>query len=90
MIPGDLRRAIVAPEIVVVDLVDHALAALRLSLLAAHPLLVDSLAALDDAPVQRRTRALLAQVARLRRALDAYRRIVDDRLREPPRDDFAF
>ena len=90
MIPGDLRRAIVAPEIVVVDLVDHALAALRLALLAEHPLLGDSVATVDDPPVQRRARALLAHVARLRRALNAYRRMVDDGLREPPRDDFPF
>jgi hypothetical protein len=87
---SELRRLLVAPEIVVVDLVDHALSALRLALFAEHPLLDDDLAANDDPPVQRRARVLLRHADRLHRALDAYRREVDDVLRELPRDDLPF
>jgi hypothetical protein len=86
---GEMRRLLVAPEIVVV-LVDHALSALRLALFAEHPLLDDDLAAEDDPPVQRRARILLRLADRLHRALDAYRREVDDVLRELPRDDLPF
>jgi hypothetical protein len=90
MTTDELRRLLAAPEIVVVDLVDSSLSALRLALLAEHPLLDDDLAAPDDPPVQRRARALLRRAARLRRALDAYRREVDHVLRELPRDDVPF
>ena len=90
MTADELRRLLAAPEIVVVDLVDSSLNALRLALLAEHPLLDDDLAALDDPPVQRRARALLRHAARLRRALDAYRRAVDHVLRKPPPDDVPF
>jgi hypothetical protein len=90
MTAEQLRRLLVAPEIVVVDLVAHALTALRLALLAEHPLLADDLAARDDPPVQRRARALLHHAARLRRAIDAYRREVRHVLRELPRDDMPF
>jgi len=90
MTPRQLRRLLVAPEIVVVDLVDHALTALRLALLAEHPLLHDELDAVEDPPVQRRARALLRIATRFRRALLAYRRQVNDVLREGPRDDLPF
>lgn len=90
MTAEQLRRLLVAPEIVVVDLLGHALGALRLALLAEHPLLDDDLAADDDPPVQRRARAVLHHAARLRRALDAYRREVRHVLRELPHDDMPF
>ena len=73
MTPGQLHRLLVAPEIIVVDLADHALHALGLALLAEHPLIDDESAAHDDAPVQRRARALLRRARALRRALDDYR-----------------
>jgi hypothetical protein len=89
MTPDQLRRLLVAPELVVVDLAGHALAALRLALLAEHPLLDGDLAD-DDPPVQRRARVVLEHAARLRRALDAYRREVHRVLRELPGDDMPF
>jgi hypothetical protein len=76
MTPDELKRLIAAPEIVVVDLVEHALDALRLALLAEHPLIDDDLAAYDDALVQRRARTLLRRADELRRALGAYRKQV--------------
>jgi hypothetical protein len=90
MSPGALRRLLIAPEIVVVDLVDHALTALRLALLAEHPLLADDLAAIDDPPVQGRARALLRHAVRLRRSLRAYRREVRRVLRELPHNNLPF
>ena len=82
MTPDDLARLLAAPEIIVIDLVDAALHALRLALLAEHPLLDDDLAAPDDPPVQRRARQLLRHADRLRRGLVAYRREVARVLRD--------
>ena len=90
MTGDELGRLLAAPEIVVVDLVDAALRALRLALLAEHPLLDDPLAAPDDPPVQRRARHLLRQAERLRRGLDDYRREVELVLRPPRETDFPF
>jgi hypothetical protein len=90
MTADELRRLLVAPELVVVDLLDHALEALRLAMLAEYPLLDDELAAHDDPPVQRRARALLHHAQRLHRALGAYRREVDAALREDAQKDLPF
>jgi hypothetical protein len=78
-----LRRLIVAPEIVVVDLLLASLDALRLALIAEHPLLDDELAAPDDPPARSAARSTLRQAARLRRALRLYRKTVDAVLTEP-------
>lgn len=90
MTPGQLHRLLIAPEIIVVDLADHALHALGLALLAEHPLIDDDSAAHDDAPVQRRARALLRRARALRRALDDYRTQVDRVLRHPDEPDLPF
>lgn len=80
MTPDRLARLIAAPEIVVVDLLDSALSALRLALLVEHPLL-DRPPTDDDPPVRRRAHAVLRASLRLRRALRAYRRTVRHVLR---------
>jgi hypothetical protein len=80
MTHDQLTRLIAAPEIVVVDLLDSALSALRLALLAEHPLL-DGPPTDDDPPVRRRAHAVLRASLRLRRALRAYRRTVRHVLR---------
>jgi len=80
MTPDRLARPIAAPEVVVVDLLDSALSALRLALLVEHPLL-DGPPTDDDPPVRRRAHAVLRASLRLRRALRAYRRTVRDVLR---------
>jgi len=91
MTVDELRQLFVAPEIIVVDLLEHCLDALRLAMLAEHPLLDDDLAAPDDPPVQRRARALLRHALRLRRALDDYRREVRAVLRaDEATDDLPF
>jgi hypothetical protein len=90
MTPAQLHRLLIAPEIIVVDLVDHALHALRLALLAEHPLIDDDSAAHDDAPVQRRARALLRRARDLRRALDDYRTQVERVLRQPEETELPF
>ena len=82
MTPARFHRLLAAPEIVVVDLVDTALSALRLALLTEHPLL-DGNPTDDDPPVRRRAHAVLRAAARLRRALRAYRRTVDAVLDQP-------
>jgi hypothetical protein len=86
-----LRRLIAAPELVVINLVDAAMIALDLALLAEHPLLVSDDAAIEDPPVRRRARALREHALRLRRALDAYQRAVDRALHpQRPPDDLPF
>jgi hypothetical protein len=90
MSPDELHELLVAPELVVVDLVDHAAHALRLALLAEHPLIDDPSAAHDDALVQRRARVLLHRASRLRRALADYRREVRRVLGQPDDPDLPF
>jgi hypothetical protein len=90
MTHDELRQLLAAPEMLVVDLLDHGLDALRLAMLAEHPLALDELAARDDPPVQRRARTLLRQAACLHRALEAYRREVRAVLQQEPRDDMPF
>jgi hypothetical protein len=82
MTPHQFHRLLAAPEIIVVDLLDSALSALRLALLAEHPLLDDPLTE-NDPPVQRRARAILHSARHLRRALRHYRRAVDQVLTQP-------
>ena len=63
MTPHQFHRLLAAPEIIVVDLLDSALHALRLALFAEHPLLDDPLTE-NDPPVQRRARACLLYTSR--------------------------
>jgi hypothetical protein len=90
MSPDELKRLLAAPELVVVDLVDHTLHALRLALLAEHPIINDDDDGHDDPPVQRRARALLRRADDLRRALDAYRKHVGLVLSEWDQPDLPF
>lgn len=90
MTPHQLHRLLFAPEIIVVDLADHALHALGLALLAEHPLIDDESVAHDDAPVQRRARALLRRARALRRALDDYRSRVERVLRQTEEPELPF
>jgi hypothetical protein len=89
MSPDDLKRLLAAPELVVVDLVAHTLDALRLALLAEHPVINDD-DGHDDPPVQRRARALLRRAEDLRRALNAYRKHVGLVLSEWDQPDLPF
>jgi ParB-like chromosome segregation protein Spo0J len=82
MTPQQFNRLLAAPELVVVDLLDSALSALRLALLAEHPLLDEPLTE-NDPPVQRRARAILRSARHLRCALRHYRRAVDQVLNQP-------
>jgi hypothetical protein len=72
MTTDELKKLLAAPELVVVDLVDHTLHALTLALLAEHPLINDD-DGHDDPPVQRQARTLLRRADDLRRALNSYR-----------------
>jgi hypothetical protein len=85
----ELRRLIRAPEIIIVDFVDDALAALRRILLVEHPTLRE-LDFVDKSLVIRRALGLLRTVDRLRRDLRAYRRAVDRAISRPPEEDLPF
>ena len=89
MTVGQLRRLLLAPEIIVVDLADAALSALRRAILVEHPTVTHYPD--DDHPVVlRRAAVVLHHAARLRRALRAYRRAVDRVLEAEPCDDLPF
>lgn len=76
MTVDELRRLLIAPEIIVLDLTLATLRALERALLLEHPLLHAPPSA-DDPRVRQRARAVLRRASRLRRALRDYRAIVD-------------
>ena len=82
----ELRRLLIAPEIIVIDLTDAALAALRRALLVEHPTLGE-FPSDEQSGVRRRAALVLHAAARLHHALQAYRRAVEPILRELPSDD---
>ena len=81
MTPRQLHHLLIAPEILVVELVDHALVALERALRVQHPL-VDAPPPTEHPPIRRRARTVLRHTARLRDSLRRYRRAVRDVLRE--------
>jgi hypothetical protein len=89
MTVDELRRLLIAPEIIVIDLTVAALVALERALLLEHPLLAAPPSA-DDPLVRQRARSVLQRASLLRRALRAYRGVVDRILREPDHDDAPF
>lgn len=86
---AQLRRLLLAPELIVVDLAVAALEALRRGILLEHPTLSEPPLP-GDAPVLRRAELVLRSVARLRRHLRAYRRAVDQLADATERDDLPF
>lgn len=72
----ELRRLLIAPEIIVVDIADAVLVALRSALLLEHPTLGDG-PPIDHCEVRRRAAVVLRSADRLRHALRAYRKAVD-------------
>jgi hypothetical protein len=86
MTSDELRRLLIAPEIIVVDLTDAALAALHRALLVEHPTLGE-FPSDEQTGVRRRAALVLHAAARLHRALLAYRRAVEPILRELPPDE---
>lgn len=89
MTVDELRRLVVAPEIIVVDIADAALVALRRALLVEHPTL-GAACADDDCNVRRRAAAVLRAAAGLRRALRLYRTAVECVIEDHARDDLPF
>jgi hypothetical protein len=85
----ELRRLLIAPEIIVLDVAVSALRALERALVLEHPLL-EAPPSADDPLVRQRARDILRRTARLRRALRVYRGVVETILREADRHDDAF
>jgi hypothetical protein len=89
MTVDELRRLLIAPEIIVLDVADAALLALQRALVLEHPL-VHNPASDDDPLVRRRARDVLRAAARLLRALRAYRGVVLAILRDAETDQDPF
>jgi hypothetical protein len=89
MTVDELRRLLIAPEIIVLDVTVASLRALERALLLEHPLL-EAPPSADDPVVRQRARAVLRHAARLRRALRVYRGVVETILREADADDAIF
>lgn len=89
MTVDELRRLLVAPEIIVLDLALASLRALERALLLEHPLL-DAPPSADDPIVRQKARAVLRRAARLRRELRVYRGVVQTILRKADTDDALF
>jgi hypothetical protein len=89
MTAAQRHRLLRAPEIIVVDLADAALAALGNALLVEHPTATEFPDA-DESPILLRAAAVLRAAARLRRALRAYRRAVGRVLDDAEHDDLPF
>jgi hypothetical protein len=89
MTRDERARLYAARELVLVDLLDHALAALDVALALEHPTLDEP--PFDRAPITLRRARKVARIARLMRAeLDNYRAAVDASLAAPDRDELPF
>jgi hypothetical protein len=89
MTVDELRRLLIAPEVIVLDVTCAALVALERALLLEHPLLHAPPSA-DDPLVRQRARSVLRRAARLGRELRVYRSVVETILREDDQDDAPF
>jgi hypothetical protein len=89
MTVDQLRRLLIAPEIIVLDVTVASLVALERALLLEHPLLHAPTSA-DDPLVRTRARTVLRRASRLRRALRVYRGVVDAITSEADVDDELF
>ncbi len=72
---------LLAPELIVIELVDAALVALERALCVEHPLL-HAPSPTEHPPVRRLASAVLRHAERLRGSLRAYRRLINDVLRD--------
>jgi hypothetical protein len=89
MTPRQLHRLLIAPELIVVDVVDAALVALERALCVEHPSL-DASPPTEHPPVRHHARDVLRRVERLRASLRGYRRVVNGILREAEQRDSPF
>ena len=89
MTVDQLRRLLIAPEILVIDVTVASLVALERALLLEHPLL-NAPPSADDPVVRARARALLRRASRLRRDLRLYRGVVHAIASEVDHDDRLF
>ena len=89
MTVDELRRLLIAPEIIVLDVAVASLRALERALLLEHPLL-EAPHSGDDPLVRQRARAVLRRASRLRRDIRVYRGAVETILRDHGRDDDGF
>ena len=73
-LPLPIASLLVAPEIALIAVLNHALELLLPTLLAQHPTLKSELGRATDLPTLRLARALLADTQQMRRSLRRYQR----------------
>jgi hypothetical protein len=89
MTAEELHTLLLAPELIVVDVVLAALVALERAMLVEHPL-VHAPPPTQHPPIRRHASLVLRRVCQLRRALRHYRRAADLILREERQPDLPF
>ena len=89
MTAEELHRLLLAPELIVLDLVDAALLGLERALYLEHPLL-GAPPPTERPPIRRHAALVLRHAQQLRRAIRRYRSLADDILREERQPDLPF
>jgi len=89
MTAEEFHRLLIAPELIVLDLVDAALVALERALLVEHPL-VGAPPPTEHPPIRRHAAHVLRRAMQLRHELRRYRSVANGILREERLPDLPF
>jgi hypothetical protein len=89
MTAEELHKLLLAPELIVLDLVDAALLALERALYVEHPL-VGAPPPTEHPPIRRHAALVLRRAQRLRRELRRYRSVANRILRHERLPDLPF
>ena len=89
MTAEELHSLLLAPELIVLDVVDAALLALERTLYVEHPLVRDP-SPTEHPPIRRHAAHILRCALQLRRAIRRYRSAVHDILRQERLPDLPF
>jgi hypothetical protein len=89
MTAEELHKLLLAPELIVLDVVDAALLALERALYLEHPL-VGAPSPTEHPPIRRHAAHVLRRALQLRHAIRRYRSAADDILRQQRLPDLPF
>ncbi len=89
MTAEELHMLLLAPELIVLDILDAALLAVERALHLEHPL-VGAPPPTEHPPIRRHAAQILRHALQLRRAIRRYRSVADDLLRDALPPDLPF